>query len=138
MGPSGMWCITQWSIAARIDEHRNDNERPPKTGVRNHTVVCSSRSPSPSVPPDSSSSHKMPVGKAMILNEHGGVDKLTLVPDFSFPDAPAPGEVLVHVAATSVNPVDTYVRAGIYPAKSFPLVRQRRWWAGVGDACGAP
>ena len=73
----------------------------------------------------------MPVGKAMVLNEHGGVDKLTLVPDFSFPDAPAPGEVLVHVAATSVNPVDTYVRAGIYPAQSFPLVRQRRWWAVV-------
>ena len=65
----------------------------------------------------------MPVGKAMVINEHGGIDKLTLVPDFAFPDASKAGEVLVHAAACSVNPVDTYVRSGMYPAKAFPLVR---------------
>jgi hypothetical protein len=101
---------------------------------RRHTV-CPSPSPSQSVLPPFFSPLKMPVGKALVLNEHGGVDKLTLVPDFSFDDTPKAGEVLVHVAATSVNPVDTYVRSGMYPAKSFPLVRQQHV---VAASCGAP
>lgn len=65
----------------------------------------------------------MPVGKALVIDEHGGIDKFHLVSDFAFPE-PKAGELLVHVAAASVNPVDTYVRSGAYPAKSFPLVRQ--------------
>lgn len=65
----------------------------------------------------------MPVGKAMVIHEHGGIEKLTLVPEFQFPDEPKDGEVLVAVTAAGVNPVDVYVRSGAYPAKAFPLVR---------------
>ena len=45
-----------------------------------------------------------PVGKAMVLHEHGA-DKLTLVEDFQFAE-PKAGEVLVKVVAAGVNPVD--------------------------------
>ena len=61
-----------------------------------------------------------PKGKAMVLHEHGA-DKLTLVQDFQFAE-PKAGEVLVKVAAAGVNPVDGYVRAGIYASPSFPLI----------------
>lgn len=61
-----------------------------------------------------------PVGKAMVLHEHGA-DKLTLVQDFPFAE-PKAGEVLVKVVAAGVNPVDGYVRAGIYASPSFPLI----------------
>ena len=64
----------------------------------------------------------MATGKALVIHEHGGVDKLVLVKDFAFPE-PKAGEILVKASAASVNPVDTYVRSGMYPAKSFPLVR---------------
>lgn len=56
--------------------------------------------------------------KAILLHEHGGPEKLV----YGDCEAPAPraGEVLVRVAATSVNRADTVVRRG-YPGLSVPL-----------------
>ena len=53
--------------------------------------------------------------KAIRLHEFGDpeVMKLEEVPD---PQA-GPGQILVEVCAIGVNPVDTYIRAGIYPNK---------------------
>jgi NADPH:quinone reductase-like Zn-dependent oxidoreductase len=48
--------------------------------------------------------------KAVVLHEYGGPDKLKYE-DFADPK-PGPGEVLVSVAATSVNPVDWKMRSG--------------------------
>jgi len=62
----------------------------------------------------------MASGKAVVLHQHGGVDVLKLEA-FNW-DAPKCGEVLVKLAATSVNPVDVYVRNGTYASKTFPLV----------------
>jgi hypothetical protein len=132
MSPSGLWCIPLGNPLTHI-RHCKDNTRPSTAGVTQSALRPVLLRPP--YPPSSSPSLKMPVGKALVVNEHGGVDRLTLVPDFSFDDTPKAGEVLVHVAATSVNPVDTYVRSGMYPAKSFPLVRQQHV---VAASCGAP
>ena len=67
----------------------------------------------------------MATGRAVVIQAHGGVDKLSVVGDFAFP-APGEGEILIKVAGASVNPVDVYVRSGsieAYQAKAFPLVR---------------
>ena len=48
--------------------------------------------------------------KAMVLHEYGGPDKLKYE---DFPDpVPAAGEILIRVAASSVNPVDYKMRTG--------------------------
>ena len=56
--------------------------------------------------------------KAIVINEPGGPDQLTLaeVPE---PQA-APGELLVDVTAAGVNYVDTYHRTGLYPM-DYPM-----------------
>ncbi len=61
--------------------------------------------------------------KAVVLREYGGPDKL------SYEDVPDPvageGEVLVQVAATSVNPVDYKLRSGSFKAfmpLEFPAI----------------
>jgi NADPH:quinone reductase len=53
--------------------------------------------------------------RAIRVHEFGGpeVMRLEQVPD----PPPGPGEVVVRIHAAGVNPVDTYVRAGWYPAK---------------------
>jgi NADPH2:quinone reductase len=53
--------------------------------------------------------------KAIRVKEFGApeVMKLEEVPDLK----PGPGEVVVRIQAAGVNPVDTYVRAGVYPRK---------------------
>ncbi len=56
--------------------------------------------------------------KAIVLHEYGGPEKLKYE-DFDDP-TPGPGEVLVRVAAASINPVDWKMRSG--EAKSrFPV-----------------
>ena len=56
--------------------------------------------------------------KAIVLHEYGGPSKLKYE-DFEDPK-PGPGEVLVRVAATSVNPVDYKMRSGAAKER-FPV-----------------
>jgi len=56
--------------------------------------------------------------KAVVLHEYGGPEKLK-VEDVPDPVA-GPGEVLVRVAASSVNPIDFKLRGGSY-REYFPL-----------------
>src|SRR5687768_11536938 len=53
--------------------------------------------------------------KAIRVNEFGGPEVLKFedVPDPN----PAEGQVLVRVKAVGVNPVDTYIRSGVYARK---------------------
>ena len=53
--------------------------------------------------------------RAIRVSEFGGPELLRLeeVPD----PQPGPGQVVVRIKAAGVNPVDTYIRAGIYPRK---------------------
>jgi NADPH2:quinone reductase len=53
--------------------------------------------------------------KAIVVREFGGPDVMKLE-DVPAPTA-GPGQVLVRVAAVGVNPVDTYIRAGVYARK---------------------
>ena len=52
-------------------------------------------------------------GPALVVTAHGGIDVLA-VEDRPAPD-PAPGEVLVEVAAAGINFIDVYQREGVYP-----------------------
>src|SRR5215207_1237257 len=56
--------------------------------------------------------------KAIVVHEPGGPEVLKLeeVPD----PKPGPGQVLVNVHAVGVNPVETYIRKGIYGWKQWP------------------
>src|SRR5688572_16740840 len=56
--------------------------------------------------------------KAIRIHQFGGPEVLKLedAPD----PAPGPGQVVVAVRAAGVNPVDTYIRSGIYGPKEFP------------------
>ncbi|MDA3823811.1 MAG: NAD(P)-dependent alcohol dehydrogenase [Bacteroidales bacterium] len=61
--------------------------------------------------------------KAIFINEYGGSDKLQFN-DLKDP-SPEKGEVLIRVAATSVNPVDWKVREGrlkFLSGKKFPII----------------
>lgn len=64
--------------------------------------------------------------KAVVLHEYGGPDKLLYeeVPD----PTPGPGEVLIRLAATSLNPIDWKVRSGamqqVFPTE-FPAILGR-------------
>ena len=57
--------------------------------------------------------------KAIRIHKFGGPDVLTQeeVPD----PKPGTGEVVVKIKAAGVNPVDTYIRAGMYGDRAFPL-----------------
>lgn len=56
---------------------------------------------------------------AVVVPRHGGAEVLSLVKDFPDP-APRPDEVVVRVAATTVNQMDLLVRNG-YPNRAIPL-----------------
>ena len=57
--------------------------------------------------------------KAIQIDEFGGPEVLQLrdVPD----PAPGPGQVVVKLFAIGVNPVETYIRKGIYGPRAFPF-----------------
>ena len=59
--------------------------------------------------------------KAIRIHEFGApeVMKLEDVPDLS----PGPGEVVVQIHAAGVNPVETYIRSGIYPKPPVPYTQ---------------
>lgn len=63
----------------------------------------------------------MASGKALVINSSGGNEVFQLVSDFKIP-IPSAGEVIIKTVATSVNPVDVYVRSGIYASPTFPKV----------------
>lgn len=72
--------------------------------------------------------------KAIRIHEFGGPEVLR-VEDLPIPE-PGPGEVLVRVRASSVNPVDYKMRNGGYlPADRLPLILGRDV-AGVADRAG--
>jgi NADPH:quinone reductase-like Zn-dependent oxidoreductase len=56
---------------------------------------------------------------AIVLHEHGGVEKLVLEENFPIP-AISNDEVLVRVKATSVNRIDFFIRSG-YPGIEIPF-----------------
>ena len=56
---------------------------------------------------------------AVVLTGHGGLDKLIYCEDFPVP-APAPGEVLIEVAACGLNNTDVWVRQGAYGTDENP------------------
>ncbi|WP_420131950.1 quinone oxidoreductase family protein [Rhodopseudomonas sp.] len=57
--------------------------------------------------------------RAMVLREHGGLDKLSF--DMNFPDPEiGPGDVLIRVRATSLNYHDIFTRRGM-PGIKIPL-----------------
>ena len=58
--------------------------------------------------------------KAIRVHQFGGPEVLKFedVPD----PRPGPGQVLVGVRAVGVNPVETYIRSGIYGPKQFPYI----------------
>jgi NADPH:quinone reductase len=73
--------------------------------------------------------------KAIRVNEFGGpvVMKLEQVPD----PLPASDEILVRVKAAGVNPVDTYIRAGMYAVKPSLPYTPGADAAGIIEAVGA-
>jgi NADPH2:quinone reductase len=72
--------------------------------------------------------------KAIRVHEFGGPEVLKLE-DVADPQA-GRGQILVGVRAAGVNPVDTYVRAGIYPLKPTPPYTPGTDAAGVVEAVG--
>ena len=60
--------------------------------------------------------------RALVIREHGGLDKLALETDFPDPVA-GPGDVIVRVRATSLNYHDVFTRRGMPGIKiPFPVI----------------
>jgi NADPH2:quinone reductase len=59
--------------------------------------------------------------KAILMNKTGGTDVLQLQ-DIPTPAMTTPTDVLVKLKAAGVNPVDTKIRRGLYPPKTFPTI----------------
>lgn len=58
---------------------------------------------------------------AVVFNKTGGVDVLELKTDYPRPER-QPGQVLVKLQSSSVNPVDTFVRKGEIPPERLPKI----------------
>ncbi|KAI5118257.1 hypothetical protein M0805_008191 [Coniferiporia weirii] len=71
--------------------------------------------------------------KSIIVPKYGDVDVIELA-DVPFPQH-KPDEVLVKVNYAGVNFIDTYMRAGLYPAAEFPF---RIGQEGAGTVVGLP
>src|SRR5205807_4982858 len=72
--------------------------------------------------------------KAIRVSDFGGPDVLKMqdVPD----PKPDSGQVLVRVKAAGINPVDTYIRAGVYARKPNLPYTPGTDAAGIVDAVG--
>ncbi|CAJ0930284.1 unnamed protein product, partial [Mesorhabditis belari] len=53
--------------------------------------------------------------RAAVLSEFGGPEKILIEHAHTRPTAVLDSQILIKVACSGVNPVDTYVRAGVYP-----------------------
>ncbi len=76
--------------------------------------------------------------KALLLTEYGGIDKLKYVDDHPAPTF-TEDQILVEVAATSVNPIDYKIRSGAAASRlpqTFPAILGRDV-AGIVRAVGA-
>ncbi|WP_247747367.1 NADPH:quinone reductase [Alkalihalobacillus sp. BA299] len=58
--------------------------------------------------------------KAVVYQKYGGPEVLEII-EVEKPN-PQPGEVIVKVGASGINPVDTYFRSGIRPVDHFPYI----------------
>ncbi|RMZ84748.1 hypothetical protein DV737_g1070, partial [Chaetothyriales sp. CBS 132003] len=74
-------------------------------------------------------------GKAIIINETGGSDKLVYTESRPVPK-PGPGQILVKNDYAGVNFIDTYFRGGLYPLASFPHVLGQEGLGSVVEANG--
>jgi NADPH2:quinone reductase len=74
--------------------------------------------------------------KAAFYDRNGPADEVLRVADVPMP-APAPGEVLVRVKTSGVNPSDVKSRAGLRAKMSWPRVIPHSDGAGVIEAIGA-
>lgn len=57
--------------------------------------------------------------RALVIHQHGGPEVLTLEPEWPRPEA-GPGEIVVHVQACALNPLDVFAREGM-PGEPIPL-----------------
>lgn len=60
-------------------------------------------------------------GKALVITASGGNEVFSVTTSHSVP-TPSAGELVIKLVATSVNPVDVYVRSGMYASPTFPKV----------------
>jgi NADPH2:quinone reductase len=74
--------------------------------------------------------------KAAFYDRNGSADEVLQVADLPM-SAPGPGEVLVRVKASGVNPSDVKSRAGLRSKMSYPRVVPHSDGAGVIEAIGA-
>jgi NADPH2:quinone reductase len=74
--------------------------------------------------------------KAAFYDRNGPADEVLQVAELPMP-APGPGEVLVRVKASGVNPSDVKSRAGLRTKMSYPRVVPHSDGAGVIEAIGA-
>ena len=72
--------------------------------------------------------------KAIIVREFGAADVLKLE-DVETP-TPSANQILVNIKAAGVNPVDTYIRSGLYPTKPNLPYTPGKDGAGIVEAIG--
>jgi len=80
--------------------------------------------------------HLVEIQKRRLGYAFGGPENLKYE-DASDPK-PGPGQIVVRIRAAGVNPVETYIRSGIYGPKEFPYTRVNgpAFSASVRDASG--
>src|SRR5260370_20284750 len=72
--------------------------------------------------------------KAIVVHQFGGPEVLKLEETAKNP--PGRGQVLGRIKAAGVNPVDTYIRAGVYAPKPEMPFTPGTDGAGIGEAMG--
>lgn len=72
--------------------------------------------------------------RAIVVNSFGPPDVMR-VREIAVPDA-GPSQVIVRIKAAGVNPVDTYIRSGLYAAKPSPPYTPGKDGAGIVETVG--